>query len=240
MTDQTAAHVERETPQNSGRPDHWHPNRKRPSLYDEGVLDRFLDKLASTAQSIKQICATDDMPRPQEIFIACGRDPALRSRIAQAREAQQDVIVDELLEIADTATVEEVNLAKLRIWTRQWAAARFAPKKYGENQRVEVQHTISETAARVLMELSDRAKQRQALAHQTIDVTPVHSLGEGVAADRNALTSLTIDADGAGTARVSHVEGAVDEAGVEAPRGATTPAPAAAAAASSPRKSRRK
>lgn len=163
-----------------GRPDHWHPNRKRPSLYDEGVLDRFLDKLSSTAQSIRQICEPDDMPRSQDIFIACGRDPALRARIAQAREAQQDVIVDELLTIADTATVEEVNLAKLRIWTRQWAAARFAPKKYGEKQQVEVQHTLSETAARVLQDLSERAKQRQAIERQVIDVTPVPSLSQGV------------------------------------------------------------
>lgn len=201
-----------------GRPDHWHPNRKRPSLYDEGVLDRFLDKLSSTAQSIRQICEPDDMPRSQDIFIACGRDPALRARIAQAREAQQDVIVDELLTIADTATVEEVNLAKLRIWTRQWAAARFAPKKYGEKQQVEVQHTLSETAARVLQDLSERAKQRQAIERQVIDVTPVPSLSQG---GSSPAISTTYDS----AARVSReIEG--QSAGpVEPPATATTGGP---------------
>jgi hypothetical protein len=166
-------------PQQIGRPEHWHPNRKRPSIYEEGVLERFIDKLASTAQSIKTICEPDDMPRSVEVFIAMGRDPAVRARIAQAREAQQDVIIDELLDIADTATVEEVNLAKLRIWTRQWAAARFAPKKYGENQRVEVTHTLSQTAAQVLQDLSQRAHARRAIEAQCIDVTPAPSLCEG-------------------------------------------------------------
>ena len=169
------------TDQNSGRPGHWHPNRKRPSIYDNGVLDRLCAEISSNAQSIKAICEPDDMPRARDVFVAMGRDEAVRSRIAQAREAQQDVIVDELLTIADTASVEEVNLAKLRIWTRQWAAARFAPKKYGEKQSVEVQHTISETAAQVLRDLSDRARARQAIEAQCIDVTPTRAPNEDTA-----------------------------------------------------------
>jgi hypothetical protein len=174
------------------------------------VLDRFIDALSSTAMSIRQICLDEGMPRSQDIFIACGRDPAVRARIAQAREAQQDVIVDELLEIADTCTPEEVNHAKLRIWTRQWAAARFAPKKYGEKQQVEVQHSLSETAAQVLMDLSARAKERRQLEAKCIDVTPTPVLEQGGAGQQDQ--QVTADCTGS-----EPIEAQV-AAPVEAPR----------------------
>jgi hypothetical protein len=52
---------------------------------------------------------------------------------------QQEAIADELLEIADSAGTGpgEVEKAKLRIWTRQWVAAKLAPKKFGDKIQVE-------------------------------------------------------------------------------------------------------
>lgn len=65
--------------------------------------------------------------------------PNIRAAIARAREMQQEAIADELLEIADNAGTGpgEVEKAKLRIWTRQWVAAKLAPKKFGDKLRVE-------------------------------------------------------------------------------------------------------
>jgi hypothetical protein len=50
----------------------------------------------------------------------------------RAREAQADKLFKESLEIADKATPENVNVARLQVDTRKWAAARLAPKKYGD------------------------------------------------------------------------------------------------------------
>lgn len=65
--------------------------------------------------------------------------PNIRAAIARAREMQQEAIADELLEIADSAGTGpgEVEKAKLRIWTRQWVAAKLAPKKFGDKLQVE-------------------------------------------------------------------------------------------------------
>src|SRR5262245_39231868 len=52
---------------------------------------------------------------------------------SRAREAQADKFFKECIEIADAATQENCNVARLRVDTRKWAAARLAPKKYGDH-----------------------------------------------------------------------------------------------------------
>ena len=48
-------------------------------------------------------------------------------------EEGQDKLFKECLEIADKATPENVSVARLQVDTRKWAAARLAPKKYGDH-----------------------------------------------------------------------------------------------------------
>src|SRR5262249_48360017 len=59
-----------------------------------------------------------------------------RDQYARAREAQAGKFFNECIEIADTAKQENCNVARLRVDTRKWAAARLAPRKYGD----QVQH----------------------------------------------------------------------------------------------------
>ncbi len=149
----------------------WHPNRKRPTIYEEGILQRVCDELTE-GLSIKQICEPIDMPRWQEVYLEMQRNEDVRIAIAQAREAQQEVTADDIVEMADLATPEDHNVVKLRIWARQWRAAKLAPKKYGEKQSVEVTADIGATAARVLMDLTAQAREAKAIEHSVIDVTP--------------------------------------------------------------------
>jgi Bacteriophage Sf6, terminase small subunit-like len=50
-----------------------------------------------------------------------------------AREAQADKYFQEIIEIADAATPETVNVARLRVDSRKFTVARLAPKKYGDH-----------------------------------------------------------------------------------------------------------
>jgi Bacteriophage Sf6, terminase small subunit-like len=54
-------------------------------------------------------------------------------RYARAREAQADKYFQEIIEIADAATPETVNVAQLRVDSRKFTVARLAPKKYGDH-----------------------------------------------------------------------------------------------------------
>src|SRR5215831_14334801 len=51
----------------------------------------------------------------------------------RAREAQADKYFQEIIEIADAATPETVNVARLRVDSRKFTVARLAPKKYGDH-----------------------------------------------------------------------------------------------------------
>ena len=62
----------------------------------------------------------------------------LATRIAQAREIGCDARIDENQEIADAATSEDWQVARLRIWERQWAAGKMKPKMYGDKVQTEV------------------------------------------------------------------------------------------------------
>jgi hypothetical protein len=83
-------------------------------------------------ESLRKICERDGMPHRATVLRWLAGNAVFAANIARAREAQQDFIVDEMLSIADSATEENVNVAKLRIHARQWTAARLAPKKYGD------------------------------------------------------------------------------------------------------------
>ena len=54
-------------------------------------------------------------------------------RDTRAREAQADKYFQEIIEIADAATPETVNVARLRVDSRKFTVARLAPKKYGDH-----------------------------------------------------------------------------------------------------------
>jgi hypothetical protein len=70
-----------------------------------------------------------------------------RDRYARAREEQADKLFREIIEIADDASGdyvttsdgkrivdhENIQRSRLRVDARKWAAARLAPKKYGDH-----------------------------------------------------------------------------------------------------------
>ena len=70
--------------------------------------------------------------------------------IARAREAGQDALTDEMLDIADEATEKNVNSAKLRIWARQWHAGKVAARKYGDKLGLGAAEGLDSLTIRVL------------------------------------------------------------------------------------------
>ena len=158
---QVSAVFEAEAPKRGrGRP------RMRPSIYDPGMMEKVCDELVA-GRSLIKICQDEQFPNHVEIYREMHRHPDLFTAITKAREAQQDFIADDIVEQADLATPEDHNVVKLRIWARQWRAAKLAPKKYGDKQVVDITQNvnIAVVQAEQLMQLSAKAK-------ELIDVTP--------------------------------------------------------------------
>lgn len=124
----------------------------RPTSYTEDMALAICGRLAD-GESLKSICAGDDMPDKATVYRWLAADEAFRDMYARAREDQADTLADEIVAIADEAEVsakqdgEEVHLAldatavarnRLRVDARKWVAAKLKPKKYGDRISQEV------------------------------------------------------------------------------------------------------
>jgi hypothetical protein len=95
----------------------------------------ILDRLATSPEPIKDICA-DIMGKDRNTAgcqfnrwkVRC--DP-LATLYARARQSRADVIVDEIIDIADTET--DPHKAKVRVDARKWAAGKFNRLLYGDD-----------------------------------------------------------------------------------------------------------
>ena len=101
------------------------------SLDDPEVVSTLCTRIAS-GESILGICKAKDMPAARSVYARMAENDEFRTTIARAREAQQEYEADRCVELADEATLEDWQLVKLRIWARQWRAAKLAPRKYGD------------------------------------------------------------------------------------------------------------
>lgn len=100
-------------------------------LDDPSVVTEICERLAS-GEAMHVICQDAHMPSTSMVYARMGSDEAFRTSIARAREAQQDFEADNIVRMADDATEEDWQVVKMRIWARQWRAAKLAPKRYGE------------------------------------------------------------------------------------------------------------
>lgn len=101
------------------------------------MLDKVCEGLIS-GKSIVEVCKPKNMPSYNAVYLAMAKDELYAKSIARAREAQQDFIADQNVMMADKATPENVRVVQLRIWARQWRAAKLAPRKFGEKISQEV------------------------------------------------------------------------------------------------------
>jgi hypothetical protein len=106
--------------------------------FSEDIVDELLLRL-SDGESLVTIAQDPRMPSRETVRRWCASDEAFRAKYASAREAQADAIFDEVQAIADTATPENVAVARLQIDARKWMAGKLRPKVYGE--KITAEHT---------------------------------------------------------------------------------------------------
>ncbi|TIQ96701.1 terminase small subunit protein [Mesorhizobium sp.] len=123
----------------------------RPTIYSDELANTICEQIAE-GRSLRSICLDEAMPAKSTVFAWLadpGRDD-FRTKYVHAREAQADVLVDEMTDIADDGTNdwmeqknsdgevtgwkengEALRRSALRISARQWIAEKLRPKKYG-------------------------------------------------------------------------------------------------------------
>lgn len=113
----------------------------RPSIYTKELATQICD-LISIGYSVNYISKRSDMPNSDTIYswIAIDKkcnpndktESAFSERYVQARDKQQQIIMEKMLEVAQNAgdTNPTINKAKLEIDVLKFAAVRLWPCKY--------------------------------------------------------------------------------------------------------------
>lgn len=114
----------------------------RPSSYVKEVADDICQLIAQ-GESLRKICERPGMPSLSMVFRWLNEQAEFRDQYARARENQADFLLEEMLEISDLATPEDVSVAKLRVDARKWYITKVAPKKYGDKVTQEISGTVT-------------------------------------------------------------------------------------------------
>jgi hypothetical protein len=107
--------------------------------------EEFIDRICQGLEnglSLVQVCKQANMPSRATVLRWMREKPEIESAIARAREEQADYLADELIAIADDESLTPES-RKVMINTRQWAASKLKPKKYGDRQIVDQNVTVS-------------------------------------------------------------------------------------------------
>lgn len=124
----------------------------RPSEFSQETADAICERLAD-GESLRAICADEDMPNKATVFRWLGAFPAFSDQYARSREEQAETLADDIVSISDEAGTrsivndegDEVLVAfdatavarnRLRIDARKWVASKLKPKKYGDKVEV--------------------------------------------------------------------------------------------------------
>lgn len=118
----------------------------RPTGYTPELANEICDSIASSSKGTKKLCQENQhWPCQDTLFTWLKKHPEFSEQYAQAKRCQIEVFIDEILDIADDSSQDEVINAqgsivcnsefiarsRLRIDTRKWLAAKLVPRIYG-------------------------------------------------------------------------------------------------------------
>lgn len=120
------------------------------SSFTDEIANHICEQIAGGISLIK-ICKADGMPNKSTVLRWLDEKPDFATKYARARELMADHYFDQMQEIADEATGETVQTAKLRLETMRWRVSKLLPKKYGD--KVETEHTGTVTVRNVRIDV---------------------------------------------------------------------------------------
>jgi hypothetical protein len=110
----------------------------------ETIFDSILEQIEN-GRPLRQILKDEGMPSSKTFFEWIGKDDVKVKRYAHACEVRADVIFEEIIDIADDKTHDEIHTengviqntefiqrSRVRIDARKWVVSKLNPKKYGD------------------------------------------------------------------------------------------------------------
>ena len=129
-------------------------NKNKPASqvrYNADIAARLCERIATTPQSMLQICEAPDMPGIATFFRWLREYPEFREMYVIAKQEQVEILIEECFDIIDDSSHDTivtddgrtilnpvaVQRAKLQVKFRQWIASKLLPRKYGNNSQLD-------------------------------------------------------------------------------------------------------
>src|SRR3990167_2608340 len=125
--------------------------RGRPTRYTSELATEICDAIAANSKGVKKLCAENPhWPNKDTIFTWIKNNSEFSDQYARAKAQQIEALVDEIIDIADNSTQDEIindqgvrvcnsefiARSRLRIDTRKWLAAKLCPRLYGDKEEL--------------------------------------------------------------------------------------------------------
>lgn len=111
----------------------------RPTIYTPELGERICVIIENNFRGLKYLCSKNsELPHPDTIrdWLNKNTFPEFSARYARAKEAQSDIMAEEMMDVAYKAKPDKfgrVEKPKLKIDTLKFIASKLKPKKYGDN-----------------------------------------------------------------------------------------------------------
>ena len=103
----------------------------RPSLYSDKLAVEICTEI-SLGRSLRSICKDEGMPTVKTVINWKRHHPEFLQQYDSACIERSDMLVEDMLHIADESDPNHAAKTRIQVDTRKWAASKMKPKKYGE------------------------------------------------------------------------------------------------------------
>jgi len=124
---------ETKTKRGAGRPRKYTPE-----------LAAAVCKQLSLGHSLRKVCKLPGMPSLSVVMEWLQQDRTFAEHYARAKRTGLELHIDQIIELADSATGENAHAVRLQVDTRKWLASKLMPKLYGDKVEVAADVTLDE------------------------------------------------------------------------------------------------
>jgi hypothetical protein len=110
----------------------------RPTDYCDKIAIDICTEI-SLGRSLRSICEDQAMPSVRTVITWKRKYPEFLQQYDSACIERSEMLVEDMLHIADNSDPSEAAKTRIQVDTRKWAASKMKPKKYGENSEPEKQ-----------------------------------------------------------------------------------------------------
>lgn len=150
---------------------------KEPVFYSDELAEEILDSISDARVGIRKLCAANPhWPDAKTIMKWKRSYEDFGKRYARAKQDQIELIVDDIIEIADDKSgdviikkdrkgddyeacdSEFVHRSRVRIDTRKWLAAKLLPRLYGDKIQIENLDPASDPAVKEAVAIANKIR----------------------------------------------------------------------------------